>query len=534
MPNAPDLARRAADPGWTPGLRDVPALLALLAAEDDDIARDGARAVLRIEARHTGAISEHVASAARAAERPARGRLTRLAGDLSRAREADASAIAPARAWLLEAVRDADPKTRRAAARGLGKLRPTDEVRAALAAAFDAFEADEDRKVIGEALGKVGGDAARARLDASPELVRARLVLDRDAARERPQEVALEARLGDASVRELRYHVRRGLEPVLVEELGGAAETIAPGVVRVRAEAARTLEAALAPRLALDLSLPLPEEPLQGGLAETVARALVRPATRTLFRTLTRGEGPARFRLAFRSGGHQRAVVWRIAELVQASAGEALVNAPSASTWEVVVETRDGAVRLEVVPRGFDDRRFAYRTRTVPASSHPTIAAALARVSPRRDDDVVWDPFTGAGAELVERARLGPYARLVGTDTDEGAVAAARANLEAAGVRGASVTRGDALHGAPAGVTAIVSNPPMGRRVQRGGHLPLLEAFVRHAADLLPQGGSLTWIVPEPREVMRTAERSGLVQERGLTVDMGGFAGELLVLRKRG
>jgi 23S rRNA G2445 N2-methylase RlmL len=304
--------------------------------------------------------------------------------------------------------------------------------------------------------------------------------------------------------------------------------------VRARATPGASLENALAPRVALDLALPLPPERLEGGLAETVARALVRPAALALLRALTRGDAPARFRLVFRSGGHQRAAAWKVAELVRDAAPNALVNDPTTSTWEVAVFERGDAVLLELVPRGWEDRRFAYRTRTVPASSHPTIAAALARVSPRRDDDVVWDPFVGAGAELVERARLGPCAQLVGSDIDEGAVAAARANLGAAGVSSASVMRGDCVHTSPAGVTAIVSNPPMGRRVQRGGHLPLLERFVRHAGDLLPAGGSLTWIVPEPAAIEEASHAAGLEAERALTVDMGGFAGELMVLRKVG
>jgi len=75
------------------------------------------------------------------------------------------------------------------------------------------------------------------------------------------------------------------------------------------------------------------------------------------------------------------------------------------------------------------DERFAYRTETVAASSHPTIAAALVRLVPPREDDVVWDPFVGSALELIERARLGPYRALHGTDVDEGALEAARANL---------------------------------------------------------------------------------------------------------
>ncbi len=520
------LVTRLQDRGYTPKVKDVTALLGLLGDEDEDLARDASRAVMRVDAAHAGRVAELVATAAREAVRPARGRLTRLAGDLAKSGEP----TSPLVTWLLEAVRDADPKTRRAAARGLGKLTPSPEIERALLDAFDAFAADEDRRPIVEALGKVGGEAARAKLaGVSSEdraVVRAKLVIDREAARGRPQEIATEAEHAGL----VRFHVRRGLEPVLVEELSDPrARVVAPGIVESNRKG--RFADALAVRTALEVALPLPPERVgEDGVAGAIARALVRPEALSLFRSLTRGEGPIRFRVAFRRGGHQRATAWKIAELVR-GATDALVNDPTSSTWEVLVgESRD-AVHLELLPRGYEDTRFAYRGHTVPASSHPTIAAALVRVGPRRDDDVMWDPFTGAGAELVERARIGKVARLVGTDLDEKAVLAARANLEAAGVT-ASVTTGDALHTSPAGVTAIVSNPPMGRRVQRGGHLPLLERFVRHAGEVLPPGGTLTWIVPEPDAIVNAARAARFTTERMLTVDMGGFAGELMVLRK--
>lgn len=536
------------DRGWTPGLRDVPALLGLLGEEDEDLARDASRAVMRVDAQHAARVAELVAEAARPSERPARARIARLAGDLARANEASA---APLVAWLLEALRDGDPKTRRAAARALGKVTTSPAIEAALLAAFEEAASEEDRRPLAEALGKVGGEKARAALAKAGgddrALVRARIVLEREATRANAQTIAREADLAQAGVRAVRWQVRRGLEGVLTEELVALGlarkeadvRMLAPGLLEADVARGTTFDAVLAPRIALDVALPLgPAEDVlakdgEARVAAAVARALARPGTLSTLQALTdAGGAPIRFRVAFRRGGHQRATAWKIAELVRE--GGALVNDPTASTWEVVVDEQGSKIRLELVPRGHEDTRFSYRGRTVPASSHPTIAAALVRVSPRRDDEVMWDPFTGAGAELVERAKIGPYARLVGTDVDEGAVEAARANLDAAAVRSASVTRGDALFTSPAGVTAIVSNPPMGRRVQRGGHLTLLERFVEHAAEVLAPGGTLTWIVPEPRAIAEAARVAKLELERTLTVDMGGFAGELMVLRKPG
>ncbi|MEA2748602.1 MAG: hypothetical protein QOI41_2745, partial [Myxococcales bacterium] len=151
---------------------------------------------------------------------------------------------------------------------------------------------------------------------------------------------------------------------------------------------------------------------------------------------------------------------------------------------------------------------------------------------PPRPDDVVWDPFVGAGAELVERARLGPYKALIGTDLERAAIDAARSNLGAAGIADATLVVADAVTYEPRGVTLIVTNPPMGRRVQRGTHGELLERFVDHAARILVPGGALVWAVPDPRALHARAERAGLVLDHAFTVDMGGFPAEMSVHRK--
>jgi tRNA G10 N-methylase Trm11 len=152
-----------------------------------------------------------------------------------------------------------------------------------------------------------------------------------------------------------------------------------------------------------------------------------------------------------------------------------------------------------------------------------------------RADDVVWDPFVGSGLELCERAILGPYRALVGSDIDEKALAVARANLDAAGAPAASLLHGDARTLVPPGPapTLIVSNPPLGRRVQRSGDLGLtLERFVGHAAELLAPGGRIAWISPFPRRTREAAEAKGMRVTMAQEVDMGGFAAEMQVLGK--
>jgi 23S rRNA G2445 N2-methylase RlmL len=222
------------------------------------------------------------------------------------------------------------------------------------------------------------------------------------------------------------------------------------------------------------------------------------------------------------------------------------VNDPTASLWEVVVDATPKSVDVALSPRDLADPRFPWRRRDVPAASHPTIAAALARVAGVREDDVVWDPFVGSGAELVERATLGPYRALFGSDLDARALEAARENLAAAGVE-ARLEQADALVHAPAGVTLVVTNPPMGRRASRtAGLADALDRFVAHVADVLASdpsgardatnrrsgrrhalGGRFVWVAPWPERARAAGARAGLKLDWARSVDIGGFDAEM-------
>jgi 23S rRNA G2445 N2-methylase RlmL len=184
-------------------------------------------------------------------------------------------------------------------------------------------------------------------------------------------------------------------------------------------------------------------------------------------------------------------------------------------------------VEVSITPSALSDPRFEWRRGDVPAASHPTIAAALARVAGVEPADIVWDPFVGSGAELAERARLGPYRSLIGSDLDPRALGVARSNLDSVQVR-ARLEQADALLHSPQGVTLVITNPPMGRRASRErGLAGDLDRFVTHVAFVLRAGGRLVWIAPWPRRTRVVAERAGLRLDWSQVVDMGGFAAEM-------
>lgn len=513
MSTSGGIRSRIEDPGYTPGLKALPELLGLVAGDDEDVAKLATRAVLKIETQYLERVAQAVIDRAQKAERPGRGRLAALVGRL------DTTAST---AWLLTALTDTDPKTRRAAARALGNAKPTPAITAALQEAFARATSEDDKKALGLALGKAGVETGQSG--------RAGLIARREATRSNAGAIDVERSLPRAR---MHFYVRSGLEEVLKDELSRTTKFVSPGIIETTWNG--SLASALATRTALDVGFPLADRALEkdtSELATAIAEALSSDEALGIFRAFTTAL-PARFRLSFAKGGHQRSIVWKVAETIASSTKE-IVNDPKESTWEVRVDAVGKKLKVTLFPRGFEDTRFTYRQDQVPASSHPTIAAALARIAPRHKDDIVWDPFVGAGAELIERARLGPYARLFGTDLEKDAIAAARANAKRAGVERVVIEKGDALDPLvpPDGVTVIITNPPMGRRVQRGTHADLLDRFVERAFEVLTPGGSLVWLVPEPRRTRAHAEKAGFVVERATSVDMGGFSAELSIYVK--
>jgi hypothetical protein len=514
----PDLIERIQNPGYTPRVAEVGSLIAALegAAEDDAVSLE--RALARVGA----AAVEPVIGALPSAGALARAHLVRVLGRLR-----DGRAVAA----LCARLGDEEPLVQRRAASALGRLDASSESEQALLAALPAAALPEQRAIV-EALGKIGGPEASSALArmarADTELGRridnALTLLARRADRGTESAVVLDRSLG-ASLTVLAS-CRAGLSELLLSELAplGSARRVSASVVELVFSGA--LGELFRARTALEwgVRIPLGHAP---DLATAIAEALVTDDARRVFSAWTLGT--PRFRLEFAEGGRQRSESWAVARAVR-GLSSSLVNDPRGATWEVVVQHRAPVPHLVLVPRGFDDPRFSYRCRDVPAASHPTVAAALARAAGVRNDDVVWDPFVGSGLELVERARLGPYRRLSGTDIDSRALDAARENLRAAGVV-AELGLADAAAHRARGVTLILTNPPMGRRVARERDLSkLFEAFLAHAARTLIAGGRLVWLSPLPSLTRELGARVGLRLQVGPPVDMGGFEAELQTL----
>ncbi len=561
-----DMTARVGEAGFTPSVRDVPAIVALLDAKDEALVRNAERALVRVGPTLVPIVRDE----ANRASPVARARLVRAVGALVADFAPEQEERRLAVEWLIDELgRSAaapsgqrgggkpgeanDARGARYAATALGKLKgDTAPAERALLAAWNRTGPIELRRVLADALGKIGtADAAtalRAWKSDDAELTRivgrALLRIDRTLLRTETSAIDLEASLERPWP--VVFRCRAGLESILVDEIGKNHTPRAVEEGRVQAILRGPLSAALVPRTALSFALLLGPE--TGTDEAKIAGDLLasEPAWRIL-RTFTRG--PIRFRLAFESGGHRRGLVHRLAERLRVERPE-VVNDPTASAWEALVREhaepgeagRRGArtLAIELEPRALVDDRFAYRVSDVPAASHPTIAAALARVAEARDGDVVWDPFVGSALELIERARLGPYAALHGTDVDESALEAARANLARAGVERVHLAHGDStdpagasLGSVPSGVTLVLTNPPMGRRVARGELAPLMDHFIATVARVLAPGGRLVWLSPMPERTRGRLEAEGFTIDVARAIDMGGFVAELQRATKR-
>jgi len=532
MTDAETLRARLAGRGYQPAQSELPALFTLLATVERDDADLVERALSRLPA---AVIAAECLARFGESTAPLRGRICRLVGRLA----VDAADATKLRELVFGCLDDSDDKTRRNAIIALGKFGP--EAEWYLLQSWAKETKVEMQRSLAASLGKVGSARAVAVLQGvvtddrelrritDEALLKLRRTVGRavalghiDPTRSPPEPWAVVA------------HCRHGLAPVVAEEWAALADVTVEHPERVTATLAGPVESLWVSRCMLQFAFPLFRGRAEPG--EAVIAALSAPRTRALLTALT--VGPVRYRIEWADAGHRRGLTFQVAAALGKSAPE-LQNDPTASLWEVVVTERPSGDKtecnVEIWPRGLADPRFAWRQAHVPASSHPTIAAALVREGGLRDDDIVWDPFTGAGTELVERAKLGPYQAIYGTDRDDAALDLARRNLASATIAGAILTVADGCtYDPPEAPTLIITNPPMGRRVlSKHETSGLYQRFLANADRVLAKGGRVVWITPRPTETDTYLTPLGLNVRTRRRIDMGGFFAELQLLSRR-
>lgn len=520
------LAASLASPGFTPSAKQAVALVCL-----------ANEAALNNEA----ALSEDAVRALRSIQGPLVRRLAELVPLLApevrlgtvdalrrRASAADAAAFVELLSGLLN---DPSAAVRRMAARSLGEVGGP-ESEAVLRNALAQTQGSHERRPLLRALLELGAelDAQLAsELQDDPQAKRRQLAALRDRQREEPLDWDEQASL--ASVVPTRWLCRRGFEAVLAEELAASSlgvTELEPLVGAVRGRARGNLAAIASVRCASELCFEL------GAVADAsllaAAQELLRgPVARAVFAAV----GSTRPRFRFEQTDERgravtvpKALLWEFAAAFPATPPSdelAPINDPKRADFVLRLSEHANERSLLLVPR-MPEARFHYRMADVPAASHPPIAAALARVAGVQERDVVWDPFVGSGLELCERALLGPFAKLWGTDLDESALSKATLNLAKLGRTPFELVRADARSFVVPGLTCVLTNPPMGRRLLRDRDVAaLLQAVIANAAAQLRPGGRIVLLSPAPGPTAQAMRQAGLECRVDQRVDMAGF-----------
>lgn len=170
-----------------------------------------------------------------------------------------------------------------------------------------------------------------------------------------------------------------------------------------------------------------------------------------------------------------------------------LLDSPSDYDVELILHADAAGSRLSVRPSFMKDTRFLYRRRDVGAAIHPVIAACLARLCRTTARGTVFDPTCGSATLLIERALMDRDLHLIGQDISRTAIAAARANVEAAGLADRiTLRRGDSAR--PENWPAcheVLANLPFGMRTRHQDmDLPALyRAILDNLSHCLQPGG---------------------------------------------
>jgi 23S rRNA G2445 N2-methylase RlmL len=260
---------------------------------------------------------------------------------------------------------------------------------------------------------------------------------------------------------------------------------------------------------------------------------------RILFQPGARGGRRLRFRVVARQvGDHEfrRVDLQRVVELGIAERRD--------HTWRLDEDAADvefwatqigGELLLGIRLSDEQMRHRDYKIAHRPGSLRPAVAAAMAWLSDPRDDDIVLDPFCGVGTVLIERAHLGRYRNLIGSDRDPGAIRAARENI---GPRFKPVELHDdwdagALPLADASVSKIAANLPWGLR--HGSHVVNRRRYGDWLAEMnrvLAPEGKMVLLTAEWRLMRDLTERGAVAIEKMWRVTVLGAPASLYLCKK--
>lgn len=178
-------------------------------------------------------------------------------------------------------------------------------------------------------------------------------------------------------------------------------------------------------------------------------------------------------------------------------------------------------------------RHREYKVAHAPGSLRPAVAAAIAWLSHPADDDVVLDPMCGTGTILIERALMGRYANLIGSDRDPAMMRAARENI---GPRYKPIELhpwdAAAIPLADGSVSRVITNLPWG--IRHGSHQDnrrLYPRLMREFRRLVRKDGVIVILTAETRLMAEVSARAEFRPEKIVRVSVLGAPAAIHVWR---
>jgi len=440
------------------------------------------------------------------------------------------------RSWLVHLLQDPSEKVRRYAMTALPKIGAGTGEEGALLSLLRTTTVEREKKYLSQALEKIGGTATLHAVtrDSVSFTQTEQKVKASVARREKPSLIRMDRALSDFNALRIHLHCRKGLEEIVRDEVK---EYIAKHgkfrIIEVRSRLVTITPVApfslgdiytLRCFATVGFFLGAVRNSNPAESVDALAAMITSPLSRSVLTAFT--EGSIRYRLEFVAKGHQRGAVRLLANRTYALCPD-ILNDPESAPWSMDLHPTKHGVSVELRPKLTPDPRFIYRQDDIPAASHPPLAASMARLAGRFNNEIVWDPFCGSGLELIERGLLGGVQRIYGTDLSSDAIAISRANFAAAKVKDVpskficcdfrDYAKVEGL--GTKSVTLIITNPPMGRRIRVHDMRGLFGDLFGVAVTVLKPGGRLVFANPLRIEPLDPTLRLEYRQ----VIDLGGF-----------
>ncbi len=245
------------------------------------------------------------------------------------------------------------------------------------------------------------------------------------------------------------------------------------------------------------------------------------------------GGPPFTYRLEIKADTDRGALAKETAMLLDS---EGFINSPSGYEAELRVEASRSTCDLFIKLCTFEDKRFAYRLRALPASIKPSMASALLRYARHRlkIGAKVLDPCCGSGTMLIERGMLCPCSELTGLDISGYAVGISRENSRAANIKAKFIRMNCLDFIAKQPFDEVISNLPFGNRVgSHAGNKLLYGGLARKLTEWLAPGGTAVFYTMEHNLLKKCIiGTKGLKLLSETNTEAGGLLPHLIIIQR--